>query len=89
MVKFRISVVRVLLFMIFLIVFALPVFAVDAESVANPQSFLDWLLNNWEFLALGLSELLAVLPFKQKGIVKILLFLLNRLRRLPTSHSKS
>lgn len=81
--KFTFSIFR----MFFLILnFVLISFIVYSQEInLNPGNVvsIDWIQNHWSLVLLTISEILALLPGKHSGLVKILLFFFRRLTGIP------
>ena len=63
---------------IFLFCFSLPLFSMPADSFTRDNA-LSWLGSNWQIVALVISESLALLPAKPKGILHAITTVLNTL----------
>ena len=54
-------------------------FAQNVDPSPGSQNFLAWLQENWAILLLAISEILALLPGAQSGIMKIIITLIRKL----------
>jgi hypothetical protein len=78
--RINISILR-LLFFILLSIFGFSVLCAQGSDVTIPADgvTLPWLQENWEVIALILSEVAAILSKKYSGIIQSLIVLLTRL----------
>jgi len=53
--------------------------AQDIDPSPGQTNFLNWLQENWAVILLAVSEILALLPGAQSGIMKIILNLIRKL----------
>jgi len=85
MIKLRISFFRLLVLFLFLL--TLPCLMVSANDLLLPEpvTFMSWLESNWSILLLSLSELLALMPGSNSGILKILLVFFQMLTKKSTT----
>lgn len=72
MIRFKFSVVKGLALLAFVFVIISNVLAQDVSVSPDQVDLAKWLATNWELVALVFSEILAFLPGKYSGILKVL-----------------
>jgi len=87
--NFKVHLVSAMLFTCMICLFSFAVCAQTAETQQS-TSVLDWIQTNWAVIGLVLSEILAFMPTKAKGIAQSIFAVANAIfKKKSTLKSKS